>query len=137
MIYPYISLNGKCKEAMKFYQEIFNGEIQHLIPNGNYIPKGLDKPHENITEWIFHGVMEICGVDFWFIDEIQPLSSGNMIKFIITVENDDLCNQYFDKLKVEGNVNLPPTETHYSTFNAIVTDKYGICWNIVSEEIPD
>ncbi len=40
-------------------------------------------------------------------------------------------------LVFNGEVTLPPTETFYSTFHAGLTDKFGIAWDIVAEEVPD
>ena len=136
MVTPYINFNGKCKEAMSFYQIVFKTEIKTIIPYGDYIPEGVEVPTENLSEWVMHAEMEICNTIFWFADETQPVSSGDMIKLNATVLTANLGQEYFDKLKDGGNVTLPPTETYYSNFHAALVDRYGICWNIVSKEPP-
>jgi PhnB protein len=136
MVTPYITFNGNCKEAMSFYQAIFNTEIKTSIPYGEYVPEGIETPPDNLSDWVMHAEMEICGTNFWFADETQPVSCGNMIKLTATVPSAKIGQKYFDLLKLDGNIKLPPTETYYSNFHTAVIDKYGICWNIVSQEKP-
>lgn len=136
MVTPYITFNGKCREALSFYETVFNSEIKSIIPYGEYIPEDIDTPPENLSHWVLHAEMMICGTNFWFADETQSVSCGNMIKLTASVPNAKTGQGYFNLLKADGNITLPPTETFYSTFHAAVTDKYGVCWNIVSEEAP-
>jgi len=136
MVTPYIAFNGICKEALEFYQAVFTCEAPSIMPYGEYVPDGVVISHENLSEWVLHAEMQICGTKFWFADETQPVTSGNAVKLTATVPNAKTGQEYFDRLKENGAVTLPPTETFYSTFHAAVTDKYGVCWNIVSEESP-
>ena len=136
MVTPYLTFNGKCEEAMSFYQSIFKGEIKSSFPYGDYIPDGIENPSEKLSEWIMHAEMEICGTDFWFADETQVVTCGDMVKLTAKVPTAKIAQEYFDKLKVDGKITLPPTETYYSNFHAAIVDKYGVCWNIVSGEAP-
>ena len=83
-----------------------------------------------------HAEMEICGTNFWFADEIQLLTYGDMVKLTAKVPTAKIGQEYYDLLKNGGNITLPPTETYYSNFHAAIVDRYGVCWNIVSEEAP-
>jgi PhnB protein len=136
MVTPYITFNGKCKEAMSFYQYVFKTEIKSSIPYGEYIPEDIESPPDNLCDWIMHAEMEICGTNFWFADETQTVSCGDMVKLTATVLTARIGQEYFDILKRDGKVKLPPTETYYSNFHTAVVDKYGVCWNIVSKEAP-
>jgi PhnB protein len=136
MITPYITFNGKCKEALSYYQSVFKSEVKSMLPYGEYVPADIESPPENLCDWILHAEVEICGTDFWFADETTAVSCGNMIKLAAKVPTAKDGQEYFDMLKIDGTITLPPTETFYSTFHAAVTDKYGVCWNIVAEEAP-
>ena len=136
MVTPYIVFNGKCKEAMLYYQGVFNSKINSEFPYGDYVPEGVENPPKNLSEWVMHAEMEICSTNFWFADETRSVACGDMIKLTAKVPNLKIGQEYFDKLKKDGNISLPPTETYYSNFHAALTDKYGVCWNIVSEEPP-
>jgi PhnB protein len=134
MVMPFINFNGNCKEAVEFYKAIFKSEIKSLYPYGDYIPDGVANPPDNLNEWIMHAEMEICGTNFWFADETEPVTCGSMLKLTANVPNAMTGQEYFDKLKDGGNITLPPTESFYSNFHAAVVDRFGVCWNIVSLE---
>jgi PhnB protein len=34
---PYLTFNGNCEEAFKFYQKTFKGKIKAMFPQGNRI----------------------------------------------------------------------------------------------------
>lgn len=136
MVTPYIIFNGNCKNALEFYKNAFQSEVKMSLPYGDYIPDGISEPPENLSEWILHAEMQICGTNFWFADEVQPLTQGNMVKLTAVVPTAIEAQGYFDLLKEGGIITLPSTKTFYSAFHAAVTDKYGVCWNIVAEEAP-
>jgi PhnB protein len=121
---------------MSYYQKVFKTEIKSSIPYGEYVPEGIEVSQNNLSEWIMHAEMEICGTNFSFADETQLVSCGNMVKLTVGVLTAKQGQEYFDMLKLDGNVTLPPTETYYSNFHSAVIDKYGLCWNIVSKEAP-
>ncbi len=137
MVTPYITFNGNCSEALEFYQNVFKGEVKMSQPYGEYIPDGTDAPPENLSAWILHAEMEICGTNFWFADEVQSVSKGNMIKLTTTVATAEEAKDIFEMLSDGGYVTLPPVKTFYSTFHAALTDKFGVNWNIVAEEAPN
>lgn len=136
MVIPYITFNGNCKEALGFYQDVFQSEVTMSQSYGDYVPTGIDKPPENLSSWILHAEMQICGTTFWFADDVLPVTVGNSVRLTIAVPTAEIARRIFNKLNEGGTVTLPPTEAFYTTFHAAVNDKYGVCWNIVAEEEP-
>ncbi|GIN73383.1 VOC family protein [Bacillus sp. J14TS2] len=103
---------------------------------GSYVPNGIKHPPKNLDTWILHAEMQICGTNFWFADDVLPITKGNSVRLTTTVSTAEAARRIFNKLQDNGIVTLPPTEAFYTTFHAAVTDKYGIHWNIVAEEEP-
>lgn len=137
MVTPYITFAGNCKEALAFYEKIFNCTAEMVQPYGDYVPIGVTAPPSNLKDWILHAEMNICDTVFWFADEIaEPVSKGNMIKLTTKVSTAKDAQKIFDGLSKDAHITLPPTETFYSSFHAGLTDKYGVSWNIVAEEAP-
>jgi PhnB protein len=136
MIIPYINFNGKCEGAMAFYETVFGSEVISKQFYGDYIPDGLDSPPEGLSNWVLHASMKICGSMVYFSDETQPVSNGNMLSLTLSVPTAKDGQGYFERLKADGNITLPPTETFYSMFHAGIIDKFGIGWNIIAEEAP-
>lgn len=137
MIHPYITFSGECRQALMFYQQVFQAEPAGVLHYGEYVPDGLAEIPKNLAEWIMHGEMNICGVTCWFADEVmEPVTKGTMVKLTLTVADATEAQRIFEGLKTEGYVTLLPTETFYSTFHAGVIDRFGVSWNITAEEVP-
>jgi PhnB protein len=136
MITPYIIFNGRCKEALKFYKEVFQCDEPKVMLYDDYMPEGSKTPPELLRSWIMHGEMVVCGTNLWFADEAASPAAGDNIKLSATVPTREDAATIFSALCSGGDVTLPPTETFYSVFHAAVTDKFGINWNVVAEEVP-
>ena len=134
MITPYITFNGRCKEALDFYRSVFQCNEPTIIPYGDYMPEGSKTPPELLRAWVMHGEMVICGTNVWFADEATPLTNGDNLKLTVTMKTGKEAQAVFDALIVNGSITLPPTETYYSVFHAAVKDMFGINWNVVAEE---
>lgn len=137
MVIPYITFNGNCNDALEFYKNVFKSDIKMSQPYGEYIPEEIDTPPSNLGSWILHAEMDICGTNFWFADDVQSVSKGSMIKLTVTVPSAKEAKDIFEILSNGGYISLPPVETFYSTFHAALTDKFGVSWNIVAEELPN
>lgn len=136
MVTPYITFNGNCNKALEFYQKVFKSEVSMCQQYEEYIPEGIDAPPENLSSWILHAEMEICGTKFWFADDVDMVFKGNIVRLTTMVPTSVEAREIFELLSDEGHISLPPVESFYSTFHAALTDKFGVSWNIVAEELP-
>ncbi|MEG6616387.1 glyoxalase/bleomycin resistance/extradiol dioxygenase family protein [Peptococcaceae bacterium 1198_IL3148] len=136
MVTPYLVFNGNCSEVLDFYQKAFKSEIGTAMPYGEYVPNDVENPPSDLSTWILHAEMQICGTTFWFADEIGISAKGNIVRLTATIPTHKEAQKIFDRLKESARITLPPTETFYSTFHAALTDKFGVDWNIVAEEAP-
>lgn len=137
MVKPYLVFNGNCKEILEFYKKVFESEVGMSMPYGEYVPDGVKMPPSDLSTWVLHAEMQICGTTFWFADEIGGSEKGNIVRLTATVPTHIEAQKIFDGLKENGEITLPPTETFYSTFHAALIDKFGVDWNIVAEEAPN
>lgn len=137
MVTPYITFAGDCKAALEFYKAAFNSTVKMAQPYGDYVPEGVATPPGDLSSWILHAEMKICGTVFWFADEIAELvTKGTMVKLTVQVADAQEAQRIFDSLSKDAHVTLPPTETFYSTFHAGLVDMFGVSWNITALEAP-
>jgi PhnB protein len=136
MIAPYLTFNGKCKDALDFYRAVFHCDEPKILPYGDYMPEGSKTPPELLRDWVMHGEMVICGNNVWFADEVAPPVIGDSIKLTVTVLTGKEAAAIFESLCEGGEVTLAPVEPFYSVFHAAVTDRFGVNWNVVAEEAP-
>lgn len=93
MVTPYITFAGNCSAALELYQVVFNTTLKMSQPYGDYVPDGIATQPDNLSSWILHAEMEICGTPFWFADEaMEPVTKGNMVK--LTVQVPDATDEY-------------------------------------------
>lgn len=136
MITPYLTFHGRCREALSFYQEVFQCEEPKIMPYGDYMPEGSLTPPELLRDWVMHAEMVVNGTNMWFADEAAAPSIGENVKLTAIVSTGAEAAEIFEALAQDGEVILPPTETFYSVLHAAVKDRFGLHWNVVAEEAP-
>lgn len=135
MVTPYITFSGDCREALALYEAVFGAAAEGIRCYGDYVPEGVLNPPGNLSEWVMHAEMDICGTRFWFADEIAaPVTKGNNVKLTTTAPTAAAAQAMFAALSEGAHITLPPTETFYSAFHGALTDRFGVCWNIVAME---
>ena len=129
----YLTFNGNCEEAFKFYQSVFGGEFPYIgrfkdMPAG----EGLKfKPDEENR--IMHVSLPISketilmGCDTggeW----ASGYSQGNNFSISITADSKEEAEKLFKGLSAGGKVTMPLSKTFWSEFFGMLTDKFGISW---------
>lgn len=137
MVTPYIVFGGNCSEALAFYAQAFKSQVTMLQNYGDYVPEGVNAPPNNLSHWVLHAEMDICGTPFWFADEIlEPVVNGTNVKLTVQLPNAQTAQQIYNALCKGAHITLPPTQTFYSTFHAGLTDAFGVSWNLTALEAP-
>ena len=136
MITPYLTFNGNCKEALAFYRSVFPCGEPSVLPYGDYMPEGSPTPPELLRSWVMHAEMTVCGTNVWFADSAQSPGNSGLITLSAIVPTGREALAIYDALCAGGTVTLPPTVTFYSVFHAVVSDRFGVPWQIVAEEAP-
>lgn len=137
MVTPYIVFAGNCRAALALYAKAFKTQVNMLQTYGTYVPIGVDTPPHDLSDWVLHAEMDICGTPFWFADEItEVVVNGTNVKLTAQVPNALAAQQVYDVLCKGAHITLPPTETFYSTFHAGLVDMFGVSWNITALEAP-
>ncbi len=136
-IYPYLGLGKSCREAMGFYQSVFGGELSFLkvadTPMAAEVPQAL---HEEIM----HCELKAPAARI-LATALQPetpdasdqTTAAERVSLVLTVDNLDETQRYFDALGSGGKVMCPLAPTFFAPLFGSVTDKFAITWNIICE----
>lgn len=130
---PYLSFNGNCEDAFKFYKSIFGGEFGYI---GRYKDMPIEQPiPESVREKIMHislpigGDTVLMGADSSeFFGVVTKF--GDNISLYIDTENAEDAKRIFKTLSEEGTIIMPLEKTFWSTLFGHVIDKFGIYWMI-------
>lgn len=127
-IHPYLNFNGKCREAMQFYQECLGGEL--TLQKVAESPMAAQMPSEAAAQ-ILHG--SLTGDEFVMMASDMMgagLISGNAITLLLTCISEEEIEICFQKLSQGGKVKTPLHQSFWGSTYGELTDKYGLNWQL-------
>lgn len=123
---PYIFFKGNCEEAMKFYQEVFGGELSlnHFPDSGDGVPEG------------FSGKVSfaelVCGDGFRLRAIDSPIANPEARKVELQVfsEDEERIKEIFKKLCEGGKAKQEIEKKPWGGMAGRLFDKFGLDWVI-------
>ena len=120
---PYIFFKGDCEEAMRFYQEVFGGELSlHKFgEQGEEIPEGF-AGKISFAELISDG-LRLRAVD-------SPIANPEARKVELQVFGDDekVMREIFKKLAEGGKAKHEMEEKPWGGISGRLFDKFSLDW---------
>ena len=139
-VIPYINFHGNCRQALEFYQEVFETEKAELMTFGQMPPDPDFPVTEETKDLVAHATLKINDGIIMFSDMPAdiPFTAGNNISVMVSGTGiDDKLTQYFNRIKDDGGkVEMELAETFWTKLFGSITDKFGITWhfNLDSDE---
>ena len=124
-INAYLTFDGNCLDAMKFYQRCLGGDLQ-LTPfsdaPGNH-PKGA-------KDRIIHARLTQGGAVLMASGSISgmPLQRGGNFSVAVQYETGTELEKLFNTVGEKGKVVLPLQDTFWGGHFGMLTDQFGINW---------
>lgn len=129
---PYLVTNGNGQEAVKFYESALGARVENLQTFGE-LPEDPDHPlPEGSQDLLMHAYLKIGDFDLMISDNYpgHPYQIGDELSIALIYDDPDETRQVFEKLSAGGNVGMELQETFWSPLYGIVTDKFGITWQV-------
>lgn len=135
----YLTFNGNCEEAFKFYQSVFGGEIPYM---GRFkdMPAGEDsKLNPGEENRIMHVSLPISKETMLMGSDTggewaSGYSQGNNFSISITAGSREEAEKLFKGLSAGGKVIMPMSKTFWADSFGMFTDKFGISWMVSFSE---
>lgn len=127
---PYLSFDGRCREAFEFYAETLGGEIRDMISHGE-TPVG-----EHVSpEWqdkIINAYLVVDGAELMGADTPPEMGQVTPVGFSVSIQIDDeaRATRIFNAFAEGGTVMMPLEATFWARKFGMVTDRYGTPWMI-------
>ncbi|MBB3130344.1 PhnB protein [Paenibacillus rhizosphaerae] len=108
-----------CDEALKFYQEVLDGEV-----------KILNKNEDKATFAHFqldHSLIQ-------FADSATagyPVARGGNHRIYLQFDHEEEIKKVYEAFQTDGKVDSELQKTFFGAFLAVLTDKFGVNWNLV------
>lgn len=128
----FINFNGECQEAVKYYAKVFNSEVQGLMTYDQMPPDPEYTMAEADKSKVMYACVPIFGCYVMFCDtpEGMPFIKGNNISPILGTGDKEEITRIFNALKEGGTVDMELQKTFWSELYGMVTDKYGVVWQL-------
>ncbi len=132
----YLSYDGNCEEAFRFYQSVFGGEFPFM---GRYkdIPpqEGCDPVSGDQGEKIMHVSLSISKETVLMGSDVggqwnEEFKAGNNFSVAIGTDSKDEADRLFAGLSEGGQVTMPMNSTFWGDYFGMFVDKFGISWMV-------
>ncbi|MFC0270598.1 VOC family protein [Metabacillus herbersteinensis] len=129
---PYLSFNGNAREALEYYQEVFQGEVLGIQTFGEAEYPTPPEADERIMHAQFKKEDLVFMVSDGFGDHTFEI--GNNISLVLELESDEEIQGYYDRLSEKGTVLMELQDTFWGAKFAKVKDPFGVTWDLNYEK---
>ena len=130
---PYLTFDGTCESAFKFYEQVLGGRIVAMVTFAQ-TPMAAQTPPEAQGK-IVHARLDFAGQ--WLMgSDGMPGCYEAMKGFSVTVNVDEPteADRVFHALAEGGTVRMPIAETFWAKRFGMVTDRFGTPWMVNCEK---
>lgn len=125
---PYLSFRDNARQAMKFYQSVFGGE---LTINTFSEFNASDDPGEG--DKIMHAMLQAeNGITFMAADTPNAMEyrPGANISMSLSGDDEKELRTYFEKLSAGGQITMPLEKAPWGDAFGMCTDRFGVNWMV-------
>jgi PhnB protein len=130
---PYLTFNGQCEAAFKFYEQCLGGKIVAMVAHA-----GTPAEEHVPAEWrnkILHARL-IVGDEVLMGSDAPPDRYEEAKGFSVTLGVDDPADaeRIFYALAEKGTVRMPLQQTFWALRFGMLVDRFGIPWMVNCEQ---
>ncbi|MBT9464226.1 VOC family protein [Hydrogenophaga sp.] len=126
----YMSYDGDCADAMKFYAQVLGAKLEALITYGD-MPGEMPVPAEHASRvmhaYLVHPDFALMAGD---APPGVPFAGIQGCMLAITYPTVAEATRVFNALADGGKVTMPLAETFWADTFGMVTDRFGTPWGI-------
>ncbi|HVJ07651.1 MAG TPA: VOC family protein [Acidisarcina sp.] len=130
---PYLSFNGQCEAAFKFYEQSLGGKIEVMMKYADS-PMAKDTPADQLNQ-IIHARLTV-GEQVLMGSDVPPerYSATHGISLSLSFTDPAESEKVFNALVRKGTVQMPLQETFWAVRFGMLVDQFGIPWMINCEK---
>ena len=130
---PYLTFNGQCEAAFKFYEKVLGGKIEAMMTYGSSPMAEQTQP-----EWrnkIMHARMTV-GDQMLMASDAPPDRHEAMKGIMVTlgIDNPTEAERIFGALSEKGTVQMPIQKTFWAERFGMLVDQFGTPWMVNCEK---
>ncbi|HTW54030.1 MAG TPA: VOC family protein [Stellaceae bacterium] len=132
-VQPYLFFNGRCDEAIEFYQKAVGAEVMMLMRFKEMPDQSMVRPET--AEKIMHARLQVGDAIVLVSDGMCTGGEQKFEGFSLTLSLDSVeeVDRRFNALAEGGQVRMPLDKTFFSPRFGMLTDKFGVGWIVLVE----
>lgn len=124
----YLFFKGDCEEAMRFYADLFGGEVGDIFRNGDAAP---DDRMPGGDDMVMNMSITVGGATMMGSDNSEEMYDRPQGFFVsLPASSAEEARRWFDALKEGGEVVMPLDETFWAEAFGMVRDRFGTPWMV-------
>jgi len=128
---PYLTLNGRCREALDFYKRCLGGEVVVLMTFADakdHMPSHQMPP--GAEQQVMHSEFRSEGIHFMASDGMpgKPSERGKNIALALGFDTEAEQTNAYQALAEGGDPSMPLHDAFWGARFGMLTDKFGIQW---------
>lgn len=132
-INPYLTFNGDCEAAFRFYERVLGGKLTMMLTH-----RDAPSAEHVAADWhdkIMHARLEL-GDRVLMGSDHPPEHFHTMSGFCVQLEIADAAQaeRIFQELSINGKVTMPFAPTFWAYRFGMLTDQFGTPWMINCEQ---
>ena len=131
-LHTYLNYGGNCADAFRFYEQHLGGKITMMMKHGEAPDQSQVRP-----EWkdaVLHARMSLGGTELAAADvppdRFQPMRSAYLT---LSFDGPQETERVYALFTEGGQVFMPLQETFFASRFAMLRDKFGTSWMLLSE----
>lgn len=126
-VYAYLTFNGNCRHAMKFYEKCLGGKLVFItVGQFTSVKKMSGKMRECIVNaTLTNNALVLIGTD---MPSDIGLLRGNNVSLMLMCNSEQEMLRSYKKLSAGGEKTRMPQRTYGDALFGTLTDRYGIYW---------
>jgi PhnB protein len=122
----YLTFNGQCTDAINFYKDNMNGNLEML----QTFAESGQPVDDQYKEHVMHAVLDLDGFKIMFSDTAGKgdVTFGDNFSIALNFKSDAEIEKAFAAMSAGGNITMPLQDTFWGAKFGMCTDKFGVNW---------
>ena len=129
---PYVSFNGDCESAFKFYEQNLGAQLGPIFRYGGS-PMATQAPPD-WSDKIMHGSITVGGTTLMGADVADGgYQTPQGFSLSLNPASVAEAERVFEALAADGNIVMPLEKTFWAARFGMVVDRFGVPWLVNCE----
>lgn len=129
----YMLFDGQCAAAIRFYRDVFAGEIENMTTVGES-PMASQFPPSSAHR-VINASLRFDGNTLMASDWMAPAPYPGIkgTRFTLACQNVREATMLFEALSEAGEIEMPLQKTSWADAFGMLVDRYGAPWQIMAQ----